>query len=136
MSAESRRRFNQQVYEEASDWFVRFRTGVVDEPARREFDQCLRSSPEFMRAYLELTAIWNEGERLDADKRWDSEALIAQARAAADEVIPLSSARPPESRGDEEEPVSARSDAQLRHRRRWSHWTVGAGLAAAAAAAL
>jgi transmembrane sensor len=133
MALESRRRLNQQAYEEASEWFVRFRTGSVDEPARREFDQCLRGSPEFLRAYLEMTAIWNEAERLDAGRRWDSEALIAAARAAADEVIPLSSARAGEF--GSEQPERAREQPRPRPvpGRRWTPWAIGAGLAAAIA---
>ncbi len=123
MSLESRRRLNQQVYEEASDWFVRFRTGTVDEPARREFDQYLRRSPEFLRAYLEMTAIWNEAERLDATRRWDSDALIAAARASADEVIALSAVEARDSRSEPPPP-------RLRLGRRWTPWAIGAGLAA------
>ena len=131
MSAESRRRLNQQVYEEAGDWFVRFRTGTVDEPARREFDQYLRSSPDFLRAYLEMTAIWSEAERLDADRRWDSEALIAAARASEDEVISIGSARARELSADEPVSGSARSSLHGWAGRRWSPWAIGVGLAAA-----
>lgn len=131
MSVEFRRRLNQQVYEEASDWFVRFRTGTLDEPARRQFDECLRSSPEFLRAYLEMTAIWNEGERLDAARRWDSEQLIEAARASTeDEVIVLSPALAADSSA--EGPArSGRSGAQHWRHRRSGPWLLGAGLAAA-----
>lgn len=130
MSLESRQRFNQQVYEEASDWFVRFRTGTVDESARREFDQYLRRSPEFLRAYLEMTAIWNESERLDAARRWDSEALIAAARASGDEVISLDAVRARESPPAPTQPGSEYEAPRLRLGRHWMRWAIGAGLAA------
>jgi transmembrane sensor len=130
MSFQSSRRLNQQVYEEASDWFVRFRTGTVDEPGRREFDQYLRSSPEFLRAYLEVTAIWAEAERFDAQRRWDSEALIAAARSSDDEVIPFSSVRASESRVEQPEPGFEPSLARRWPARRWTQWGIGAALAA------
>lgn len=133
MAVDSRRRINQQVYEEAGDWFVRFRTGTIDEAARREFDQCVRSSPEFLRAYLEMTAVWNEAAGLDAGMRWDTEALIAAARASDDEVIALSSVRARDDERDEPELASARSGARRSAARRWSPWVIGAGLAAAVA---
>jgi transmembrane sensor len=130
MSSESRRRLNQQVYEEASDWFVRFRTGTVDEPARREFDQYLRSSSEFLRAYLEVTAIWNEAEGLDAQRRWDSDALVAAARASDDEVIVLSSVRAREARLESPELDAGQPMSRRWAGRRWTPWAIGAGLAA------
>lgn len=130
MSLQTRRRLNQQVYEEASEWFVRFRTDTVDEPARREFDQCLRRSPEFLRAYLEMTAIWNEAGALDVRRRWDADSLIAAARASADEVIDLSVARAGERRTDQPEPPADRLAARGWRARRWAPWGLGVGLAA------
>jgi len=130
MSFESRRRLNQQVYEEASDWFVRFRTDTVDEPGRREFDQYLRRSPEFLRAYLEVTAIWNEAEHFDARRRWDREALITAARSSEDEVIPFSWVRAAEGRVEQPEPGSEPSLARRWPARRWTQWGIGAALAA------
>jgi transmembrane sensor len=71
MSTESNK-LNTQIYEEAAEWFVDFREGDVDAAGRRRFAQWLRTSPEHMRAYLELAAIYNEGPGLDPEHRWDA----------------------------------------------------------------
>jgi transmembrane sensor len=93
MRAVSTRRFNGQTYEEACEWFVQFRAGEADAQARREFDLWLRRSPECVRAYLEISAIWSEAPKLDPGGRWDLDSLIAAA--AKGDVInsPYSRAR-------------------------------------------
>jgi ferric-dicitrate binding protein FerR (iron transport regulator) len=83
----STRRFNGQTYEEACEWFVQFRAGEVDAQARREFDLWSRRSPECVRAYLEIAAIWSEAPKLDPGGRWDLDSLIAAA--AKGDVIDL-----------------------------------------------
>jgi transmembrane sensor len=80
-------KLNAQIYDEASEWLVEFRTGEVDTPGRKKFTAWLRSSPEHMRAYLELAAIWNEGAHLDPEHRFDADQL--SELAAGDNVIPL-----------------------------------------------
>jgi transmembrane sensor len=67
---------NTQIYDEASEWLVEFRTGDVDPATRRRFNSWLRISPEHVRAYLELAAIWNEGSRLDPSHTFDATKLI------------------------------------------------------------
>jgi len=57
--------FNHQLYAEAADWLIEFRSGDIDVAGRKAFYEWLRTSPEHMRAYLELAAIWNEGSALD-----------------------------------------------------------------------
>lgn len=86
-------KMNNQVYQEASEWFVECRAGDLTDRTRRAFDSWLRKSPEHLRAYLELSAIWNEGPLLDPLGKFDSETLIAQALADPDNVIGLSGAR-------------------------------------------
>jgi transmembrane sensor len=76
------RRFNGQTYEEACEWFVQFRSGEADEQARRDFDLWLRRSPECVRAYLEISAIWSEAPKLDPGGRWDLDSLISAAAQA------------------------------------------------------
>jgi ferric-dicitrate binding protein FerR (iron transport regulator) len=92
------RRFNGQTYEEACEWFVQFRAGEADAQARREFDLWLRRSPECVRAYLEISAIWSEAPRLDPGRRWDLDSLIAAA--AKGDVIDLPHSRSGESGAD------------------------------------
>lgn len=63
-------KLNVQISEEAAEWFVELRTGDVSAAARAQFDMWVRSSPEHLRAYLELAAIWKHSESLpsgDAD---------------------------------------------------------------------
>jgi transmembrane sensor len=102
-------RFNGQTYEEACEWLVQFRVGEADAQARREFDLWLRRSPECVRAYLEISAIWSEAPKLDPGGRWDLDSLIAAA--ATGDVIDLPHSRSRESAAD--------SDPRPRRHVRW-----------------
>ena len=82
-------KLNEQVYQEACEWFVEFRSGDLDDAGRRRFDLWARKSPEHLAAYLEIAALWSEGSALDPDLKWGPQALIAQAVADAGTVIPL-----------------------------------------------
>jgi transmembrane sensor len=91
MDPEMKPAFNPQISEEAAEWFLEFRSGDVTIEARRRFGEWLRLSPEHLRAYLEVAAIWEEGAALDAERRHDVEALIALANAE-ENVVPLGAA--------------------------------------------
>jgi transmembrane sensor len=93
-----RPKLNAQVYEEASEWLVEFRAGDADAAARRRFDAWLRRSPENLGAYLELAAIWNEGNALDPQSRYDTETLIAQAAQDRSNIVTLAQAARPSRR--------------------------------------
>ena len=84
-----RSKLNQQIYQEASEWFVECRAGDLEAKTRQAFDSWLRKSPEHLKAYLELSAIWNDGPSLDPDGRFDQDTLIAEALAERDNVIDL-----------------------------------------------
>ena len=73
---------NTQIYEQASDWLVELRVGDIDVAARQRFDAWLRTSPEHIRAYLELSSIWEDGGDPKLDRNNSTDKLIAQARAA------------------------------------------------------
>jgi transmembrane sensor len=88
-----RSKLNNQIYQEASQWFVECRAGDLDDKTRHAFDSWLRKSPEHLRAYLELSAIWNEGPLLDPHGEFDRDTLIAQAAADRDNVIDWSGSR-------------------------------------------
>jgi transmembrane sensor len=128
-----RSKLNNQIYQEASQWFVECRAGDLDDKTRRAFDSWLRKSPEHMRAYLELSAIWNEGPLLDPHGKFDRDTLIAQAAADRDNVIDWSG-----SRNGIESLAAASAPAQQDHlrfpRRRFA--AIAASIALAAAAAL
>jgi transmembrane sensor len=87
MERKARHGFNNQIYEEACEWFMEFRGGRVDAPQRRELDAWLRKSPERLQAYLEIAAIWNDGPALDPTGKWDTETLLAQAADEPDNVV-------------------------------------------------
>jgi transmembrane sensor len=86
-------KLNAQIYEEACEWFVDCRADDFDDSARNRFDSWLRTSPEHLKAYLEIAAIWNEGPLLDPKGKFAAETLIAQAASDRDNVIELSSKR-------------------------------------------
>jgi len=81
-------KLNAQISEEAAEWLVEFRTGDMDSGARRAFDTWVRSSPEHLRAYLEIAAIWNEGSALDAGREIDIDAFTHQVHAECN-VVPF-----------------------------------------------
>jgi transmembrane sensor len=87
-------KFNAQISDEASAWFIECRAGDLDYSGRREFDRWLRKSPEHVSAYLEVAAIWNEGPTLDTTRRWEADMLIAAARRDEDNVVSLSEIAP------------------------------------------
>ena len=86
---EQRTNINSQIVDEASSWFIECRAGDLDEAGRLELDTWLRRSPEHLRAYLEIAAIWNEGPALDPLGKWDAATLIAQAAEDPDNVVAL-----------------------------------------------
>jgi transmembrane sensor len=81
-------KLNAQISEEAAEWLVEFRLGSVDLTARRAFAAWVRSSPEHLRAYLEIAAIWNEGSQLDSRRELDLEKLMAREGAEGN-VLPI-----------------------------------------------
>ncbi|MBM0106959.1 FecR domain-containing protein [Steroidobacter sp. S1-65] len=90
MARPSSARLNAQIYSEAAEWFVNCRSGALDDASRRKFDAWLRQSPQHLSAYLELAAIWDEAPNLDAERRWDEQTLIDEARADQSNVVALS----------------------------------------------
>ena len=77
---------NTQIYEEASDWIVKNREGDLDAQEKRRFDTWLRESPQHVRAYLEISSIWEDVSSLDPSLNVGAEELIARARAAENVV--------------------------------------------------
>lgn len=73
-------KFHTQVYEEASNWLVRFRTGPFSKKDKKIFDAWLRGSPERIQAYLEVSAIWEEIALLVPQSSASAAELIARAK--------------------------------------------------------
>jgi transmembrane sensor len=74
---------NKQILEEAADWFVDFRDGCVDVTRRRAFNAWLRTSPQHIQAYLDVSAFWEDAPQVAAPPDLDIAALVAGARAEA-----------------------------------------------------
>lgn len=109
-------KFNAQVYEEATAWLIEFRTGTPDARARQQLDEWLRTSPEHVRAYLEVTSIWENTALHDGERKVTAEEHIARA-LAEDNVVPLNVAGQPDNR------VSARPGKATRK------WAIAASAA-------
>jgi transmembrane sensor len=79
---------NVQILEEASTWFVAFRSEPTDESARQEFQDWLRRSPEHIRAYLEVASTYADIPAPETGRTPPD--LIERARTSPDmNVIPL-----------------------------------------------
>jgi transmembrane sensor len=79
---------NRQIVDEASEWFVEFRVGDVDQQARERFDEWVRRSPEHIRAYIEIARTYVEMPNPHGTKPIDVEALIAYARTG-ENIVPF-----------------------------------------------
>ena len=76
---------NSQILEEASTWFVELSEGHLTGKVREQFSDWLRASPEHVRAYLQISALWEDAPLLGQGAE-DFEALIARTRAAGNVV--------------------------------------------------
>jgi transmembrane sensor len=79
---------NTQIYEAATEWLVKHREGDLDSQERARFDAWLRESPQHVRAYLEMSAIWEDLPALDADWNPTASELVARC-GSEDNVRPL-----------------------------------------------
>src|SRR5882757_9099017 len=85
------------ILDEASEWFVDFRVGDVDQHARERFDQWLRRSPEHIRAYMEIARTYVELPAINPNRKIDVQELIAYARTEGNSggnVVPFEPTRP------------------------------------------
>lgn len=80
MTFDSKTNLNLPIYEQAADWLIELREGEVDATTRERLDAWFRASPEHIRAYLELSAIWEDGADADLDRTHSTEDLMARAR--------------------------------------------------------
>lgn len=76
---------NSQILEEASTWFVELSEGQLTDKVREQFSDWLRASPEHVRTYLQISALWEDAPFLGKGAE-DVEALIARTRAAGNVV--------------------------------------------------
>ena len=105
---ETRSRDNQQIYNEAAEWFVEFREEESDARGRSQFARWLKQSPEHIRAYLEVAAFWEDLPSLVPTSDADVDALINYARKG-DNVVPFNTAHPAIQSASQSAPDAARS---------------------------
>ena len=86
MSSPGHNAINRQISEEAAYWFVEFRTGDIDAAGRTAFDAWVRSSPEHLRAFIEIASLWGHSGALDRQSLSTVEELVASAREEANIV--------------------------------------------------
>jgi transmembrane sensor len=77
---------NEQIQDEATEWFIRFCEDEVDGAACEEFDAWLRVSPQHVRAYLDISAFWGAAGSLTRTPKVDVDLLVERARAAGNVV--------------------------------------------------
>jgi len=74
---------NEQIVDEASEWFVRLRYDSPASDVQEHFMAWLRTSPEHVRAYLSILALWSDLPAVDPQRELGAETLIERARADA-----------------------------------------------------
>ena len=94
MTSDSKANLNITIYNEAAEWIIELRESDVDAGTRERLDSWFRASPEHIRAYLELSSIWEEGADPDLDRTHSTDDLISRARGASN-VVPLSASVEP-----------------------------------------
>ena len=82
-----------QIIREATTWFVEFNEGDVSLSAREEFIAWMRRSPEHVRAYLQVSAHWEDARALEKGRRHSVDDLIALGRSELTNIVPLRDAR-------------------------------------------
>jgi transmembrane sensor len=122
-------RLNRQVLDEASDWFVEFRSGDVDAAGRGRFDDWLRRSPEHIRAYMEIAKTYVALPSFAPERKLDVAELIAYARSEGN-VIPFNQQVRPD------EPLAARDPGPQRRLRSAGSRVLAASVAIVCAACL
>src|SRR5437899_646425 len=103
---------NAQILDEASAWFVEFNEGEVPLEARNAISAWLKASPEHVRAYLAVSATFDDVGRLGDHRSEDAQALIERVLGQGNVVsLPASGARTLPSAPREETPASSRWNA-------------------------
>lgn len=74
-------KLNAQILEEATAWFIDFNEEQVDPAGQEEFNAWLRRSPEHVRAFLQVSAFWEDAEALGKRPNLDLAGVIARAQA-------------------------------------------------------
>lgn len=71
---------NTQIYDEAAEWFIELQTEEPSADMRERFAAWLDNSPQHVRAFLEVTSLWEEASGVHKRRPVDIDALIDAAR--------------------------------------------------------
>lgn len=93
LSLEKHRGLNDRISQEAAEWLVELRTGDIDLIGRRHLDSWLRVSPEHVRAFIEMAALWHDTGAIDPQHKLEVEAIVGCAQKSI-AAIPLRTADP------------------------------------------
>jgi len=77
------------IAEQAGAWYVQNRNGPLDGEARASFIAWLRASPLHVQEYLGVAMVASDLPAAASDEHVSLESLLAEARAGADNVVPL-----------------------------------------------
>lgn len=78
------------ILEQAAEWFVEFRSEEPPLPARQEFLQWLRLSPQHIQAYMEVAQTYADlGAARDGLAPWLVELLADAPREGGADIVPL-----------------------------------------------
>ena len=88
MEKQSFPKLNAQIVEEAATWFVEMGEAEVSPAARSGFNVWLRTSPEHVRAYLQISTLWDDAQLLGRANVLTSQELLDRTRADAN-VVPF-----------------------------------------------
>src|SRR5690606_9663545 len=99
-----------QILEEATSWFIDFNEGEVDQAGNEEFNAWLRRSPEHVRAFLEVSAFWEDAGELAKRPDLDIAELVARAKAESNVfALPREPRAEADSRAETDVPVTRAS---------------------------
>lgn len=115
-------KLNAQILEEASAWFVDFNEEEVDQTGREEFIAWLRRSPEHVRAFLQVSAFWEDADALGERPDLDIEGVVARAMANHNVFALTAADRASAAITSEQSAASSSSDASARQRSRSRRW--------------
>ena len=80
-------KINSHILEEATSWFIDLNEAEPDLAMRQRFDNWLRTSPEHVRAYLQVSVFWEDTRALS--KPTSIAALVERARADSENIVQL-----------------------------------------------
>jgi transmembrane sensor len=84
-----------RIVQEATTWFVEINEGEASQPEREAFVEWLKTSPEHIRAYLQVSAHWEEAGALSEAALPSITDLVALARESTTaDIIPIGEFRP------------------------------------------